>query len=337
MRSVTIKDVARLAGTSPTAVSFVINGKAQGMVRQETQQRIRRAIQETGYRRYHAAAGLRLNRSFTVNLCVARRVRGLPLLGRLSHHGLVSRMAHRLCRTGYGVQLVEVEPHEDADVPLDPAAAATVGIQLGPHETPRLQKLSQRFDSPLILLDCDRGATPVKRDRVWDLQIERQRSFEAATRSLIETGSRRPVMLDITLSATHTQLKRQGYESAMQKADLEPLPLYEITSPGASDLRQTLAAMLGEQTKLDGLILTDNYLAALVVEMLGRPQLPVLGFGDEGLAECCDPPIPYMQLPINAMADAAAEGLLAHLDAGQPLPHGIQRYACECVQPDAYA
>ncbi|MGW7178935.1 LacI family DNA-binding transcriptional regulator, partial [Streptomyces xanthophaeus] len=46
----TSKDVARLAGVSHTAVSFVFNGRAEGNLSAATQERIRQAAELLGYR-----------------------------------------------------------------------------------------------------------------------------------------------------------------------------------------------------------------------------------------------------------------------------------------------
>ncbi|HAL59018.1 MAG TPA: LacI family transcriptional regulator, partial [Sarcina sp.] len=43
----TIKEVAQLAGVSPAAVSRYING---GSISEEKRERVRKAIEETGYR-----------------------------------------------------------------------------------------------------------------------------------------------------------------------------------------------------------------------------------------------------------------------------------------------
>ena len=46
---VTIKDIAEMAGTSKTTVSFYLNGKTEKMS-EETKQKIEQVIKETNYR-----------------------------------------------------------------------------------------------------------------------------------------------------------------------------------------------------------------------------------------------------------------------------------------------
>ena len=56
----TIKDVAKLAGTSVSTVSIVLNGKTtERKISQSTQERVRRAIAELGYTPNHGARSLR--------------------------------------------------------------------------------------------------------------------------------------------------------------------------------------------------------------------------------------------------------------------------------------
>src|SRR4051794_15107207 len=72
-RSITVKDVARLARVSPITVSRAINTPAQ--VSAETLERVRKAVASTGYVPNLLAGGLRLARSNLV-AAVVPTVRG---------------------------------------------------------------------------------------------------------------------------------------------------------------------------------------------------------------------------------------------------------------------
>lgn len=62
----TSRDVARLAGVSHTAVSFVFNGRAEGNLSPATQERIRLAAAQLGYRPDPVARGLRRGRTAVI-------------------------------------------------------------------------------------------------------------------------------------------------------------------------------------------------------------------------------------------------------------------------------
>ena len=66
--SVTIRDVARLAGVSVTTVSHVLNGSRY--VEPETKGRVRRAVEQLGYRPNLLARGLRRRETATIGLLI---------------------------------------------------------------------------------------------------------------------------------------------------------------------------------------------------------------------------------------------------------------------------
>ncbi len=63
-RGVTMKDVAKHAGVSRTAVSFVLSNRENASISEETRTRINHAVQELGYRpnagavRWHRGAAI---------------------------------------------------------------------------------------------------------------------------------------------------------------------------------------------------------------------------------------------------------------------------------------
>ncbi|MFE1886945.1 LacI family DNA-binding transcriptional regulator, partial [Streptomyces diastatochromogenes] len=78
----TSRDVARLAGVSHTAVSFVFNGRAEGNLSPATQERIRQAAAQLGYRPDPVARGLRRRRTAVIGL-VTDEIASSPFAGRL--------------------------------------------------------------------------------------------------------------------------------------------------------------------------------------------------------------------------------------------------------------
>ncbi|WP_237304787.1 LacI family DNA-binding transcriptional regulator [Streptomyces qaidamensis] len=78
----TSRDVARLAGVSHTAVSFVFNGRAAGNLSPATQERIRQAAAQPGYRPDPVARGLRRSRTAVIGL-VTDEIASSPFAGRL--------------------------------------------------------------------------------------------------------------------------------------------------------------------------------------------------------------------------------------------------------------
>ena len=65
-RSPTIRDVARLAGVSPTTVSFVLNDVGGISISGRTRERVRRSVRDLGYRPNATAKQLRARRSHAI-------------------------------------------------------------------------------------------------------------------------------------------------------------------------------------------------------------------------------------------------------------------------------
>lgn len=66
MKNLTIKEIAKMAGVSPTAVSFVINKK--GGVSEATAEKINKVISETGFVPSLNSKRLLMNKSFNINI-----------------------------------------------------------------------------------------------------------------------------------------------------------------------------------------------------------------------------------------------------------------------------
>ena len=68
MKKLTIKEIAKMAGVSVTAVSFVLNEKPG--VSEETRKKVQAIIEETGFKPSLNSKRLVLNKSFNISLIV---------------------------------------------------------------------------------------------------------------------------------------------------------------------------------------------------------------------------------------------------------------------------
>ena len=330
----TLKDIARLVGTSTTAVSFVLNGKADKRVRAETREAILETIRKYNYRRRTAAKGLKLRRSYKVGLTVAGRFSEYPLIGAASHHELVNLLACSLHERGYGTGMIQLDPAlPPAEVARDLEREEVDGFLFVDAPAPFLDRILfwlQQHRIPAVSV-----GTPFPADAgyAW-AAIDRECSFEAGAAHLLDAGCRRVAMLDIDLNDTFTAVKRRAYERAMAARGLTPLPLFTLqTRPTASAARAAAGELLRAVPDVDGVVLTDNLFAPVVQMALGDQPCRLLGFGDASLARLCDPPIPFMRLPVTALAKLCVDYLLGWIetpDQRQPLGRLLP---CELVQP----
>ena len=88
-RRITSYDVARAAGVSRSAVSLVLNGRADGVISAENQHAVRAAAKRLGYRPNRVARSLRDRRTHLLGV-VTDRAAGFPLLKELQQAGGLS-------------------------------------------------------------------------------------------------------------------------------------------------------------------------------------------------------------------------------------------------------
>lgn len=98
--SVTIKDVARLAGVSPATVSLVLSGK--GQVAKETKEKVLEATRKLGYRPNVLARNLVKGKTNTVLLCAFIRGDKLSTF----YGNLLNSLLTAISAQGYYLQIV---------------------------------------------------------------------------------------------------------------------------------------------------------------------------------------------------------------------------------------
>lgn len=100
-RSVTLSDVARRAGVSRTTASYILNGRADEMrIAGETQARVRRAVEDLGYRPNRVARNLRTSSTKTIGLLSDHVASGLYASQMLAGASEVARQTDHLVIIG---------------------------------------------------------------------------------------------------------------------------------------------------------------------------------------------------------------------------------------------
>ncbi|KPL04890.1 MAG: hypothetical protein AMK75_00215 [Planctomycetes bacterium SM23_65] len=329
----TIADIARLAGTSPTAVSFVLNDKDRKRVSREKRRKILEVIAKHGYRPSTAAKGLSLRRSFRIGICIAGTFERYPIVGAASHHMLVNLSAQRLNESGYGVTVRQMDADFPATQLLDEEADAFLFMGFTPTALDRV--LSFLCEHGIPAMGLQTRASSDMPSCSW-VQGDPRGSFEAGTRCLLDQGLTRIAMLDIDLArvVNETAEKRRGYEQAMRSCGTDPLPLFGMAGSTALAAKQATRRLLAEVPDVEGVLLTDNLFASTVqTELEGRP-VRIIGFGDEIFARLCEPRLSYLRLPVEEMATACAEHIIQWIEAPEehtPLQRLLQ---CELVIQD---
>lgn len=322
MANVTISDVARLAEVSPTAVSFVVNGKYG--IAEETRERVNRAARELGWRPSARARALSRSRSGAIALVMSRRPELLaadPFFPRF-----LAAVEEVLSGRGFALLLQVVDPAGEASVYRRLAQEGRVdGALLTDlrREDPRLE-LVQELGLPAVAVGrCARSG-----DHVRQLATDDGPPIKELVAHLAGLGHRRIAHVAGPSPYVHSAARREAFGAAMRSAGLErgPIERGDFSGPGGASATERLLAVAHPPTAIvyanDLMAIAGIGVAAAAGRRLPR-DLSVVGFDDAPLAAHVVPALTTVRQDVEGLARAAAHTLLAALEEEAPADFSI--------------
>lgn len=320
MARVTIQQVAKAAGVSPSTVSNLLNGRTDRMV-PATRDRIERTIADLGYRPNRAARQLRTGRTQTVGLIV-------PSVGNPFWGAFARELEIAALDVGCSVLLCnsERDPERERRYVEELLEDGVRGIVLC-SSLPSLDHLADIISRGLRLVTFDRPAQPGDPDSVVSVSIDNHVGGFLATTHLTELGHERLSFVSGSLAPINRVGRFRGFCTALESVDLDPsaMPMWtgdESTPFGdveAADLgRRAAHALFSGATEPPTGVVAVNDMTALGFCRGLRDQglrvgqdVSVVGFDDIILADLYDPPLTTVRQPIARMASLALSEVLA--------------------------
>lgn len=273
----TARDVAREAGVSPTAVSFVLTGTHPEKVSAATRQRVLEAVERLGYRPNRLARSLRTHRTGAIGVLLtdikhpllARTVSGIQQVARQHGYHVI------LHNTSFNPEAERESLQFLADLQVDGiifVSTSTWGDD---------SVLLEWTQTPLVLINralSESIAVPPSLPRV---RVDYRTGAKEAVLHLVEQGCRRIAYVGAVLAGPGASLaateRYGGYRHALAEAELPYLPeLVHISSssrPDWEDGSQAVERFL--EHGFDGLYAVNDYAAAGAIGMLLRAGLRV--------------------------------------------------------------
>lgn len=323
MSGVTIYQVARAAGVSPSTVSNVLNGR-DGRMLPQTRQRVVTAMTELGYQPNRAARQLRTGRAHAVGLIVPSVAN--PFWGAFARDFESVAIRH-----GYNVLLCNSsrDPERERGYVNELWADGLRGVVLC-SSLPSLSHLKDKVRAGLRLVAFDRTAQPGDPPSVLNISIDNVIAARLATDHLTDLGHRRIAFVSGELDTINRRDRHRGFRESLQNAGVDPA---EIISWADRDSSADLdAAALGRRAALS-LLSGDTPPTALVAinDMcaLGAcagvrdaglrvgADVSVVGFDDIILADLASPSLTTVRQPLRQMADQAFTSLLAGIEGDE--------------------
>ena len=341
-RKTTAQDVAKLAGVSRSAVSLVLNERADGYLAKDTQQRIRKAAAELGYKPNLIARSLRNQRSRVIGLLSNSAVIS-PFDGAIIAGADAVAEAH-----GFMIFATDAEQHADQgtraiNTLLERSVDGLISLTVGLHET----TVQESFLSvPSALANC--YPSPDSPEAALALPTflpDEVGGGKAGAEHLIGLGHTRIALLRGAHDSPASELREHGFRLAMADAGIAVREDW-VHDGGFRIDRGHQAAMRVLDVPADErptAIMAGNDRAAIGVLLAAAslgirvPQdLSVIGYDDEHiLADTTVPALSTMALPLVEMGRRAMQAVLARLepdsDAYPPPPVGQVLLPCPLV------
>jgi DNA-binding LacI/PurR family transcriptional regulator len=303
-RRPSISDVARVAGVSPTLVSFALNGKTG--VSAVTKARILAVAADLGYHADPQARALRKGSSEVLGL-VVRNLSNPYFLG------VITGAQEAATRHGRTVLVVDADysPRREQEHLRRLAAQRVEGVAIAPVGTGRSVRLWQQLrpDSPVVVLN----ATAPSVEGVTRVGPDNRRAVELATRHLADLGHEEIAFLTAPrrVMADHDRLRT--FLTECESLGITPRPVE--TRLNLVDVHRRVIELLDERPPTA--IITNSDYTAHAVYKAARdrglrvgPDLSVVGHDDLPTSELLDRPLTSLRLSTRAIGRALVRALL---------------------------
>jgi DNA-binding LacI/PurR family transcriptional regulator len=302
---VTSVDVARRAGVSQSTVSLVLSGKARGRISARTEEAVRSAASELGYRPNVAARALRTGVARTVALVVPDITN--PFFGR------VLRGAQRAAQhAGYTVVLVDIGRDRAFEASSLEAMLASAADGYLLFEA----KLPPGSCEHAIAIEMAPGEFPVVR-------LDVVSGVDVALDHLLELGHERIGHVASAVDAPTFALRseRMGARLGARPPTAHAMFTFDEAAQAAGPLLDA-----GEVTAVfcdDDILAGGVYLAARERGIQIPRDLSVIGFDDLDFARVLAPPLTTVAADAEGLGAAAFEALAQDLAGEAPVAEQV--------------
>jgi len=323
-RAVSLKEVAQAAGVAVGTASHVLNGNAAARIALATQDRVRKAASELGYRPNRFARGLVRGRTDTLGLFVsAFRNPFFAELAEATERATLDAGYHPLLNSAPSVR-GSYKGHTKVvatELPVDGVVMwarehQSLADVLGPLQAARM---------PVVYL-C--GAP--RPDGADGIHFDLASGVEAAAALVLERGYRRPAYVALFASTEWLagEARFLGYRKAFEAAGVPLLVVAleseEETRWAGREAGMRVAAMPAAE-RPDVMLCLNDVVAIGVVHGLRRAGLnvpedvAVVGFDGIEEGQALDKPLTTVSVPVQELATQAVTRLLARI-ANPDLP-----------------
>lgn len=306
MANLTIKDIARMAGVSTTAVSFVLNNRPG--VSDATRQKVQEIIRQTDFIPNVHTRRLNLGKSFTVHVVLKQYAYGLYNQFALETLSGVFKEGKSL---GYSIIFTLIDEHMQCEQIIESVRSKDCdGMILNQIDDPGLISQLQRESIPFVCVDAHLPAD----SQLPMVEVDYYDAAYQATRYLHRHGHQDIGFIGPQTPAEHCANTFRGYTAYLKEAGLSCNSQWVAKIPFSEGSTEAAVDLMLEQEQLPTALLCSC--DAVAIDVIRRAKergiripedISVVGIDDLLVSRYLDPPLTTMTFDKELLGAKAME------------------------------
>ncbi len=308
---VTIKDIAKILGISPSTVSRAL--KDHPDISPKTKKMVQAFAEKVQYRPNALALNLRRSKTNTIGI----------ILPEIVHHFFSSVLAG-IDKVAYaaGYNVMICQSNEDFNREVSDAQALldnrVDGILMSLSKTTLdLDHIHNLIDHGIPVVFFDRAPASIEADKVI---IDDFKGAKIATHHLISIGCKNILHLAAPQHLTIGQRRKEGYQQALNEVGMPFNPEYVIKCDTRDDVYANAGKILQLANEIDGIFAVNDSTAIAAMQVLMKngikvpDHISVIGFGDGPNATIAYPPLSTVEQKGIEMGKEAIQLLINQIE-----------------------
>jgi len=314
---VTIKDIARELGISPSTVSRALKGHPD--ISNETKKQVTALAEKLNYQPNNIALSLRQKKTNTIGVVI-------PELIHFFFSTVISGIEDAAYDAGYNIVITQSNESVSREITDTKALfnSKVDGMIISiSRETKDFSHFESLFERGMPLVFFDRVCDTINTDKII---IDDMIAADEATQHLIDQGCKKILHLSGPKNLIIGQKRLEGYRQALHRNNITEELIIDCGEGTEDETKEKVISFLENNPPIDGLFATNDIAAigammALREKGLNIPEdVAVVGFGNWKFSAMTDPPLSSVEQPGYEMGKEAALHLIRQIEMDDDQP-----------------
>jgi len=304
-KNLTIRDIARLAGVSPTTVSFVLNEKKG--ISEETRSRVRNIIAQTGFTPNEHTRRLNLRKSFNISVVMNEQTSSLHNMYYLD---IIFGILTESKKLGYNVSFATLENLSDSELLLRAINnKSTDGLIFLMDINADTLSIVKESGIPHLVLDSH-----LIDDEIYpQVKVDYSKASFVATEYLIKAGHKKIAFIGTQQSPDYYTSTFEGFKNALKLYELPIEPSWiQSDAKDENSAYDCMKNILESNAVLPTAVFCAGDIFAVGAIKYAKEQglkipedISFIGIDDILLSSYIDPPLTTVSINERQMGQAA--------------------------------